>query len=202
MITVELLEVGIKINKEKIEWCETLNAVLPEFEINTPNRICAFISQCAHESTDFTRVVENLNYSKEGLLKIFPKYFNEKSAEECARQPMKIANIVYANRMGNGDTASGDGFKYRGRGLIQLTGKNNYVTFSKDTFGDDRLLTDPDFLLTKEGALKSACWFWKKNNLNAIADKEDIVELTRKINGGKHGLEDRTERFIKLKNAI
>jgi putative chitinase len=109
---------------------------------------------------------------------------------------MKIANIVYANRMGNGDTSSGEGYKYRGRGCIQLTGKANYTAFSKDTFGDLRAINDPDYLTSKTGALESACWFWKKNKLNDIADKSDMLALTKKINGGTHGIEQRTEKFI------
>jgi putative chitinase len=195
MITVELLQKVIPSNTEQIEWCELLNSELPKYEINTKERICAFLAQCAHESGDFRTLKENLNYSKDGLLKIFPKYFTEKTAEECHRQPMKIANIVYANRMGNGDTASGDGYKFSGKGLIQLTGKSNYTQFSMDTFGDTRLVDTPDYVSTKEGALRSACWFWKKNGLNTIADSGDFVKLTKKINGGTIGIEHRMEKY-------
>lgn len=169
--------------------------MLPKYEINTVNRVAGFIAQCSHESVGFTVLHENLNYSADGLNKIFPKYFIKagRDANAYARQPEKIANIVYASRMGNGDTASGDGWRYRGRGVIQLTGKDNYTNFGKSIH-----LTaaeTSDYLETKRGALESACWYWKTNGLNATADAQDIVAMTKKINGGTIGLEDRKAHF-------
>jgi putative chitinase len=183
-------------------WLQPLNTILPKYEINTKQRIAAFIAQCAHESGDFNVLEENLFYSAQGLLKVFPKYFNEMTADACAKKPALIANKVYGGRMGNGPEDTGDGYKYRGRGLIQLTGKANYMAFSHDVFGDESILANPDYVKTQEGALSSACWFWKKNGLNAIADTEDMVKLTKKINGGTHGLDDRTLKYIRIMNAL
>lgn len=154
-----------------------------------------FIAQCAHESNGFTTFVENLNYSAEGLVKTFPKYFPTlESAQSYARQPEKIANKVYANRMGNGPENSGDGWKFRGKGIIQLTGKNNHEKFAKDfNLSIDEAI---DYLLTIEGAIESAAWFWMKNNLDDI---NDYTKLTIKINGGVNWL---VERKILLKKVI
>jgi len=186
MLTVEKLEKILGHKKEIVEWFSALNRVLPEFGLDTKERIAGFVAQCAHESADFNTIKENLNYSAEGLNKVFKKYFPTlESAQPYARQPEKIANKVYGNRMGNGDEKSGDGFKYCGRGLIQLTGKDNYRSCSKDLFGDERLLSDPDYLLTKEGAVRSACWFWKKNNLNKWCDSGDFDGLSDVINRGR-----------------
>jgi putative chitinase len=148
-----------------------------------------------HESADFTRLTENLNYSAAGLVKTWPKRFTEETAQGYHRKPEKIANKVYADRMGNGNEASGDGWKYRGRGIIQITGKNNYVAFSNAKFDDLRLLEDPDYLLTPEGAVESACWFWTTNNLNEIAGAQNITLITKRINGGTHGLSSRIARY-------
>lgn len=156
---------------------------------------CHFLAQCAHESAGFRIITENLNYSVEGLKKIFPKYFlYVKNPLEYARRPEKIANVVYANRMGNGDEKSGDGWKYRGRGIIQITGKYNYDLCLK-AIGRD----DPDYLATPEGAVISAIWFWKKNFL----DKEyNITTITKRVNGGVNGLNDRKEQYKKIKAVM
>lgn len=179
--------------KEVDLWYQALNTILPEYEINTPKRIAYFLAQCAHESAGFTAVKENLNYSAEGLLTYFKKYFNVASAGVYARKPEQIANLVYANRMGNSDEKSGDGYKYRGRGLIQLTGKSTYQKFA-----DHCKITVEEaakYLETKEGAIKSACWYWQTNSLNKFADVDDIVTMTKKINGGTNGLEDRKLQY-------
>ena len=174
-------------------WCEALNKILPDYDISTPQRTAAFLAQCAHESGGFTALHENLNYKAESLCKVWPRYFNTSNANDYAHQPEKIANRAYAGRMGNGDEASGDGWSYCGRGLIQLTGKNNYQAFA------DSIETDvsqiPAYLQTFEGAIQSACWFWENNNLNACADASDIVKMTKIINGGTLGLDDRTARY-------
>jgi putative chitinase len=175
-------------------WIEAFDQLLPDYEINTPKRIAAFIAQCAHESGGFKFLKENLNYKAESLMKTFPKYFSDKdTANAYAKQPVKIANRVYANRMGNGDEASGDGFKYCGRGLIQLTGKSNYSWFAAS------LEISPEeasaYLETFEGAAQSACWFWESNNLNTEADAGDIKKMTKKINGGYIGLDDRIKHY-------
>jgi putative chitinase len=178
-------------------WHHALAILLPDYEINTPQRIAAFMAQCAHESGGFTALKENLNYKPATLRKLFAKYFpTDALAEEYCAKPNKqeaIANRVYASRMGNGDEASGDGYKYCGRGLIQLTGKSNYIAFA------DSLEITPEeasqYLSTFEGAAQSACWFWEANNLNQWADKGDILTLTKRINGGTIGLEDRIKHY-------
>lgn len=186
-------------NKQIHEWYEAMADILPDFEINTVSRVAAFLAQCGHESAGFTTLKENLNYSADGLNKIFPKYFIKagRDANQYARNPEKIANVVYSNRMGNGDEASGDGWKYRGRGPIQLTGKDNYRKFANDYFEDpETLLNDPDLLIDHiPTSLLAAVWFWQKNNLNKEADAHDIKTMTRKINGGYIGLEDRIHHY-------
>jgi putative chitinase len=194
MLTINQLEQILPGNQNITEWHKALCDILPEYEINTPERIAAFLAQCAHESNNFKAIKENLNYKSASLLKVFPKYFKTTDqAEEYAHNQEKIANRVYANRMGNGDESSGDGFKYCGRGLIQLTGHDNYQSFA------DSIETDiddlPEYLATFEGAVQSAAWFWETNNLNALADKQDILALTKRINGGTIGLEDRIKHY-------
>lgn len=184
--------------KEPVNWFNALSSILPQQNITTKNQVMCFLAQCGHESAEFNTLRENFNYSAEGLLKVFPKYFTPALAQQYARKPEKIANRVYANRMGNGPEESGDGFKYRGVGLIQLTFKSNILECSKAIFGDDRAVKTPEILLDKENAVKSACWFWNKNNLNILADKLAIESLTKKINGGTIGLSER----IKLLNKI
>jgi putative chitinase len=185
-------------------WCEALNKILPDYDINTPQREAAFLAQCAHESGNFTALQENLNYRAVTLRKVFPKYFpTDAIAEQYASQPNKaelIANRVYANRMGNGDEASGDGYRYCGRGLIQLTGKSNYQAFADSI--EMNIEDIPAFLETFEGAIQSACWFWESNNLNQYADKDDILTMTKRINGGTIGLEDRIKQYEHAKLVL
>ena len=198
-ITVEQFKELFPKNKNPEEWTEAINDILPDFEINTPKRVAAFLAQCGHESAGFSVLKENLNYSADGLNNIFPKYFKNagRDANQYARQPEKIANVVYANRMGNGDEASGDGWRYRGRGPIQLTGKDNYRAFANDYFEDPQtLLDDPDLLIDHiPTSLLAAVWFWQKNKLNVQADAGDIKTMTKKINGGFIGLEDRIKHY-------
>ena len=175
-------------------WYSAVSEILPVYEINTPERVAAFLAQCAHESGGFKFLKENLNYKAESLCKVFPKYFPDINlAKQYEKKPEKIANRVYGNRMGNGDESTGDGFKYMGRGLIQLTGKNNYTLFAAAI--DTPLEEIPEYLQTFEGAVQSACWFWEQNNLNQWADKKDIMTLTKRINGGTIGLEDRIKHY-------
>lgn len=181
-----------------------LNAVMEKFEINTPLRLSHFLAQCGHESGGFKVTRENLNYSAEGLSKIFPKYFpSVEAATPFAKQPEKIANKVYANRMGNGDEASGDGFKFRGRGYIQLTGKQNYTLFGQ-AIGQD-LIASPDKVAV-EYPLLSAAWFFHKNGLHKIADEgaEDVTvtKVTKRVNGGTIGLADRIKHFKEYFNIL
>jgi putative chitinase len=196
-LTLDQLKQLLPKNPYVSHWHHVLSQLLPEYEINTPQRIAAFIAQCAHESGNFMVLKENLNYKAPTLRKIFPKYFpTDALANEYANKPNKqeaIANKVYGNRMGNGDEASGDGYRFCGRGLIQLTGKENYSWFAAS-------LSIPveeasEYLQTFEGAAQSACWFWETNNLNQWADKGDILTLTKRINGGTIGLEDRIKHY-------
>jgi putative chitinase len=173
--------------------------VIQKFEINTDLRLCHFLSQCAHESGGFKHTVENLNYSAKGLLTTFGKYFKQPGlAEAYARKPEKIASRVYGSRMGNGEESTGDGWKYRGRGYIQLTGKNNYTRF--DSFVDDDIIKNPDLVATKYPLL-SAAWFFGTNGLNKIADKgatdDTVKSVTKRVNGGFNGLNDRLNYFRK-----
>jgi putative chitinase len=178
-------------------WHSALEQLLPDYEINTPKRIAAFVAQCAHESGGFMVLTENLNYRWQSLRKLFPKYFiNDEIAQDYASRPNKqeaIANRIYASRMGNGPEESGDGFRFRGRGLIQLTGRINYTWFAASLEIDPEEATE--YLTTFEGAAQSACWFWENNKLNQWADKGDILTLTKRINGGTIGLEDRIKHY-------
>ena len=178
-------------------WHEALAQLLPDYDINTPQRIAAFVAQCAHESGEFMKIKENLNYKAASLRALFSKYFpNDELAMAYASKPNKqeaIANRIYASRMGNGDEKSGDGYRYCGRGLIQLTGKSNYQNFADSLEMDVEDV--PEYLATFEGAAQSACWFWESNNLNRFADKGDIKGLTKAINGGYIGLEDRIKHY-------
>lgn len=177
------------------KYVDAVNATCHRFEINTPDRIAAFLSQIGHESAELTAVVENLNYSAAALIKTFPKYFTQQLAEQYARKPEMIASRVYANRMGNGGELSGDGWKYRGRGAIQLTGKNNYQAFANEMgMTLDQVV---EYLTGAEGAIMSAGWFWHTNSLNRFADNQDVRGLTRAINGGTNGLAHRQELYEK-----
>ena len=178
-------------------WYEALCTILPDYGIDTPQRVASFLAQCAHESGGFKALKENLNYRPETLRKIFPKYFpNDELARQYASMPNKqeaIASRVYANRMGNGPEESGDGYRYCGRGLIQLTGKQNYQAFADSIETPVEEL--PEYLATFEGAIQSACWFWETNNLNQYADSGDILTMTKRINGGTIGLDDRIKHY-------
>jgi len=172
--------------------------VLPKYTINTPIRKVHFLAQIAHESGGFKYVSENLNYSAKALYGVFRKYFPTiDAAQSYARQPEKIANKVYANRMGNGTETSGDGWKYRGRGLIQLTGKSNYQALSKATQKD--FISNPELMTNPEWALTSACWYWQKRNINRYADTDDIHMVTKRINGGYNGLQNRQHLLNEFK---
>ena len=171
--------------------------VAEKFQVNTPLRLAHFLAQCGHESGGFKLVNENLNYGAKGLMTTFKKYFpTEALAKAYERQPEKIASRVYASRMGNGDEASKEGFKFKGRGFIQLTGKDNYKAF--DATVEDDILANPDLVATKYPLL-SAAWFWSKNGLNALADKgatdADVTAITKRVNGGTIGLPDRIKHF-------
>ena len=193
-LTEQQLQQIIPKNKYVSYWYTALQQLLPQYEINTPDRIAAFLAQCAHESGGFVFIKENLNYKWASLRKVFPKYFpTDALAQQYEKQPEKIANRVYANRMGNGPEESGDGWRFCGRGLIQVTGRENYSWFAAS------LQISPEeaseYMETFEGAAQSACWFWESNNLNQWADKQDIVTLTKRINGGTIGLEDRKKHY-------
>jgi len=197
-LNIDLLEKSFpKTNKDVLKnFCPGLIETCDEFDIDfNIDRMASFLAQIGHESGDFYFLEENLMYSAIGLHKIFPKYFNNQNeALIYANKPESIANKVYANRMGNNNEASGDGWKFRGRGLIQLTGKYNYERFGQ-------FISDPDldkvisYLETPNGACYSAGWYWDNNNLNELADKKEITKMTRVINGGTHGLQDRLNRY-------
>jgi len=190
----------MNINKLKGHIPDSVIAMLPDtiakFELNTPLRLAHFLAQAGHESGGFKAVNENLNYGAKGLLGIFPKYFNAETAALYERKPEKIANIVYGNRMGNGDKTTGDGYKFRGRGYIQLTGKDNYKAF--DAVVPENLLETPDLVATKYPLL-SAAWFFHKNGLHKIADggatDAVVTSVTKRVNGGTIGLPDRIKHF-------
>ena len=183
---------------------EEIPFIMEKFGIDNPLKLSHFLSQCAHESGNFKFLNENLNYSADGLRKIFPKYLPTiEAANKYARQPEKIANKVYGGRMGNGDEASGDGYKFRGRGFIQLTGKDNYAAFDK--FVDDDIMANPDLVATKY-PLTSAAFFFHKNKLWDICDKghthDVVLAVTKRVNGGTHGLTDRQEKFDLFHNTL
>ena len=192
---------GLKLEKLKGHVPDAVIAMIPDtaakFQINTPLRLAHFLAQCGHESGGFKVTSENLNYSAKGLMGIFKKYFpTQQLAESYQRQPQKIANRVYANRMLNGDESTGDGFKFRGRGYIQLTGKDNYTQFGK-AIGED-IASNPDVVSGKH-ALLSAAWFWSKNGLNKLADGGSsdavVTSITKRVNGATIGLPDRIKHF-------
>lgn len=197
MVTLELLQKICPKTKSSVlaPYVDPFNEVGKHYDLfDNPKRIAAFLAQTAHESGGFTAVKENLNYGAKGLVNTFKKYFpNEDVAKPYERQPEKIANRVYANRMKNGDEASGDGFRFRGRGLIQLTGRDNYTRFAKAS--DMTLDEAVAYLETAAGAVASAGWFWDVNKLNIYCDKDDFVGLTRRINGGTIGLADRKHHY-------
>lgn len=203
MVTIQQFRAIAPNTKYHQQWCDALfgpqtelggKSLLDEYETNTPKRIAAFLAQCAHESGGFIFLTENLNYKASGLLKTFPKYFpDDATALKYEKRGDAIANRVYANRMGNGPEESGEGAKFKGRGLIQVTGKDNYFWFASS------LQITPEeaaeYMQTFEGAAQSACWFWETNNLNKLADAGDILTMTKRINGGTIGLADREKHY-------
>lgn len=192
--TKEHLKKMIGDNRYLDYWYNAIVDICPEYEIDTKPRLAAFIAQCAHESGNFKFIRENLNYKAASLMKLWPRRFPSlEFAKQYANKPEKIANKVYQGRMGNGDEESGDGWRHIGRGLIQLTGKENYAWFAASLgISVDEAV---EYLETFEGAVQSAAWFWEQNNLNKIADAKDIALLTKRINGGTIGLSDRIHHY-------
>jgi putative chitinase len=182
------------------KWCIPLRYTCSNFDINTPERVAGFLAQVGHESGGLRFTVENLNYRADALTRVWPSRFPPGVAESYAMQPERIANRAYADRMGNGDEASGEGWAYRGRGLIQLTGKDAYAAFS--LAADNNALLEPDLVAEVELAALSAGWFWSSNGLNALADAKDIVGMTKRINGGTNGLDDRQMRYSRLISCL
>ena len=182
-------------NDEAEDWYDAMCEILPLWEVDTPERVSMFIAQCGHESNNFRVLSENLNYSAKALDALFSKYFVKagRDANEYHRQPRKIANVIYANRMDNGDINSDDGWKFKGGGILQLTGRYNYTEFGKAV--DKSPEEAVEYVRTKKGALDSACWFWDTNNINKYADSRDIKGSTKRINGGYIGLEDRKKHY-------
>jgi putative chitinase len=210
MITVSQFKQFAPHTKYAEQWCAALfgpqeelggKSLLAEYQINTPKRVASFLAQCHHESGGFVWLTENLNYSASGLRKTFAKYFPDDAiAQRYARKPDAIANLVYANRMGNGSEASGEGSRYKGRGIIQLTGKTNYFWFAAS------LEITPEeaaeYMQTFEGAAQSACWFWETNSLNKFADVSDLRGMTKVINGGYKGMEDRELQYARASKLL
>jgi putative chitinase len=196
-LTLDQLKQLLPKNPYVDHWHKALLQLLPDYEINTARRIAAFIAQCSHESANFTALKENLNYRWQTLRKLFPKYFpTDELAQQYASLSNKqeaIANRIYGGRMGNGPEETGDGFRFCGRGLIQLTGKQNYTWFAASL--GITVEEASEYLQTFEGAAQSACWFWETNKLNQWADAGDMVTLTKRINGGTIGLDDRIKHY-------
>ena len=187
-------------NPHADQWYQALCDELPKYDITSVPRVAMFMAQCAHESANFTALKENLNYQAHALTSIWPKRFPPDVAAQVAHNPEAIANIAYANRMGNGSPESGDGWTFHGRGLIQLTGRTNYESFAR-TIGKG-LEETVDYCETPDGAVESACFFWHQHNLNAPSDTGDVTHVTRIINGGTLGLADRTLRFQHAKTVL
>jgi putative chitinase len=200
MITLDQFVAILPQCNEPEEWCEIIASELPEWGFETREQVAGFIAQTAHESSSYNILAENLNYSGDRLAVVFPKYFKNVDVKPYHRNPQAIANRVYANRMGNGNADSGDGYRFRGRGVLQVTGKANYMHCSQELFGQEEvLLDDPDLLLHKPNALGSALWFWKANNLLSVTD---FILLTKKINGGTIGLEHRQSIYNKALSIL
>jgi len=195
LVTFDQLNEFFEDTSESIiqNYVEPINEVMEFYEINNKNRISMFLAQVGHESGGLSVIKENLNYSADRLKVIFPKYFRGVDPSGYARNPQKIANRVYASRMGNGSEESGDGWRFCGRGLIQVTGRDNYSWFAASLHISPEEASE--YMETFEGAAQSACWFWESNNLNQWADKRDILTLTKRINGGTIGLEDRKKHY-------
>jgi putative chitinase len=197
LLTAEKLQACITENPKIEAWHPVFLDYLPKYGIDTELRLAGFLSQTAYESSYWRTFTENLNYTAARLLVVFPKYFKSKAqAAEYDRKPEKIANYVYGNRLGNGDPSSGDGWKFRGRGAIQCTGKYNYGELSKWMFGfPEALWNNPDLVAKTDGVIMSAIWYWTEHGLNELADKKDVAGMTKRINGGTHGLTTRQTLF-------
>lgn len=198
--TQEHLAAMIPGNPRVAEWYAALCDILPKYGVTTPRRVAHFMSQCAHESNNFRSLEENLNYSADALNRVFPRYFGagKRDANAYARNPEKIANYVYMDEFRSargqmGNVQPGDGWRFRGRGLKQLTGRNNYTAFGRSVGMTAEEAAE--YVATEKGAVESACWFWDTNKLNTIADTDDVVLMTRRINGGNIGLADRQQRY-------
>lgn len=219
ILTVQqLVESGLADQAVATVWIDGLNEACERFSIDTPERAAAFVAQCSHESGHFKTTVENLNYSADALARVWPSRFRRRLADEAvgimrgadgkriaddyARKPELIANAAYADRMGNGDEASGDGWRHRGMGLIQLTGKANQMAYIKQVGAEDAYRDDPMLIAKPPHAAMSAGWFWMRNGLNALADARDIVGMTKRINGGTIGLEDRQKLYAAAMQEI
>lgn len=197
----QLKQIMPNLSDEKCrEYLPYLFQAMDEFEINTPIRIAAFIAQTAHESAEYTSLIENLNYSADALMRVWPSRFTPEKVTSYARQPEKIANCVYANRMDNGDELSGDGWRYRGRGVIQITGRYNYEACGTALKLD--LVSKPELLEQPLNTFRSAAWYWASRKLNALADNQDFKGITRGINGGLNGLEDRIKYYNRAKAVL
>ncbi len=198
--TEKILETLFVGNHNYASWFPLLSQFLPQFDITTKLRVAAFLAQTMVESQNYKILEENLNYSAAGLVKTFPKEFiNISIANNYAHNPEKIANKIYANKYGNKNEESGDGWKFRGRGIIQITFQSNYQQFSKKIFNDNRAVDNPDLLLNQEVAIQSALWFWSEHNLNKLADNKDFSTITKKINGG---LIDETSRLSNYNKCL
>jgi putative chitinase len=202
LVTAEILQsIAPDLDDDKAqELAAALNPASEWASITTPERQAAFLAQCAHESMGFSRLTENLNYSAHGLLKTFSRYFTPEEAEDYAHQPERIANRVYAGRYGNGDEDSGDGWRYRGRGIIQLTFLDNYLAAGEKL--DLDLVNNPDQAAEPWAAAYTAAWYWNSRGLNRYADAGDFITITRRINGGLNGLEDRQMYWARAQEAL
>lgn len=194
--TIGLLKVMPRAQRVVAAFIGPINQAMLRWDIVLDARIAAFLAQAAHESAELTHLEESLNYSADALSRLWPRHFGAQEAQDYARQPEKIANRAYADRMGNGDEASGDGWRYRGRGIFQLTGRANYRDCSIAIAGDaDTLLLNPELVAEPDYACESAGWFWQSKGLNELADRGGFEEITRRINGGLNGLEDRVAHW-------
>jgi putative chitinase len=207
MITLAQFQQMIPTNKEAAVWYPIAVDFFKKYDITTTNRIAGFMAQCAHESSDFRNLEENLNYGADRLVQVFPRYFGKgkRNPAEYARNPEKLANYVYMDEFRSksgalGNVKPGDGWRFRGGGIKQLTGRNNYSVFAKDIGMAPEAAAD--YVRTKQGAFESACWFWKKNNVARFADADDIVGMSKKINGGTIGLDDRKNRYNRAKSIL
>jgi putative chitinase len=203
--TKEHLAAMIPGNPKVDQWFDALVAILPKYGIDTQRRVAHFISQCAHESNNFRSLEENLNYSADALARVFPRYFGagKRNPADYARQPEKIANYVYMDQFRTakmGNVNEGDGWRFRGRGLKQLTGRDNYTRFGKSVGMTAEQAAE--YVATEKGAIESACWFWDTNKLNTIADTDDVVLMTKRINGGNIGLDDRQQRYTRAMQIL